>query len=178
MLRYDNHMFGGITSGRGRYQITEKAMLVKTSTRHRSSSCTSLAPPENKNFSSFEPVVSKTTFQQSILVTLKTTRQLPPPLGRPCISRSYQDLFSCICVKELINHYGPDLEHFIGIFWWPCQRRCARCWCSWPTPGSRWSPPPKKTKSKLTPILWNKDFYRMFSISLNWVGAMKHLLAA
>ena len=25
-------------------------------------------------------------------------------------------MFSCICVKELINHYGPALEHFTGIF--------------------------------------------------------------
>ena len=151
MLRYDNHMFG-ITSGRG----TEKAMLVKSSTRHRSSSCTSLAPPENKNFSSFEPVVSKTTFQLSILVTLKTTRQLPPPLGRPCISSSYQDLFSCMCVKELIQSL-------------PCQRRCARCWCSWPTPGSRGSPPPAQ-KIKFGLVCYLSQFERNLHLLVAWHG--------
>ena len=46
---------------------------------------------------------------------------------------------------------GTPLQYqgdFIGVFYPPCRRRCARCWCSWPTPGSRGSPSPEKKQTK------------------------------
>ena len=82
------------------------------STRLPLSSSTSLSPPEKKNCSSF--VTKIISFKRNYIsaaseyfATLKMTRQLPPPLGRPCRS----NLFSCISCY----HDGPALAFVVTL---------------------------------------------------------------
>ena len=81
-----SHMFG-ITRGGADIKSVRRQWW---STRLPLSSSTSLSPPENENCSSF--VTKRISFYPNYIstaseyfATLKMTRQLPPPLGRPCI---------------------------------------------------------------------------------------------
>ena len=73
-------------------------------------------------------------------------------------------------------HDGPAFGDFTGVSWRPCQRRCARCWCSWPTPGSRGSPPPEKNPNWLqfceTKMFCIMLYLGLFLIYSNWIGAL------